>query len=81
LDCPLCWILIISWDGKKDLKLLIARCSKPLLFILKAQKTMKKTIAVLGLLVIATSHGRAWIPGAFLIAFGLRLANGRPLLA
>ena len=35
----------------------------------------------LGLLVIASSLGRAWIPGAFLIAFGLRLANGRPLLA
>lgn len=35
----------------------------------------------LGVLVIASSLGRAWIPGAFLIAFGLRLANGRPLLA
>jgi hypothetical protein len=35
----------------------------------------------LGLLVIASSFGRAWIPGAFLLAFGLRLANGRALLA
>ncbi|MBI2789388.1 MAG: hypothetical protein HYX59_11955 [Elusimicrobia bacterium] len=35
----------------------------------------------LGLLVIASSLGRAWVPGAFLIAFGLRLAGGRPLLA
>lgn len=35
----------------------------------------------LGLLVIASSLGRAWVPGAFLIAFGLRLATGRPLLA
>jgi hypothetical protein len=35
----------------------------------------------LGALVIASSFGRAWIPGAFLIAFGLRLATGRPLLA
>lgn len=35
----------------------------------------------LGILVIASSLGRAWIPGAFLIAFGLRLSGGRPLLA
>lgn len=35
----------------------------------------------LGVLVVASSLGRAWVPGAFLIAFGLRLANGRPLLA
>ncbi|MDD5303884.1 MAG: hypothetical protein PHS14_12360 [Elusimicrobia bacterium] len=34
----------------------------------------------LGLLAVASSLGRAWIPGAFLIAFGLRLADGRPLL-
>ncbi len=35
----------------------------------------------LGLLVVASSLGRAWIPGALLIAFGLRLSTGRPLLA
>ncbi|MBI4060535.1 MAG: hypothetical protein HY403_03810 [Elusimicrobia bacterium] len=35
----------------------------------------------LGLLVVASSLGPAWIPGAFLLAFGLRLASGRPLLA
>jgi len=35
----------------------------------------------LGLLVVASSFGRAWIPGIFLIAFGLRLASGRALLA
>lgn len=35
----------------------------------------------LGLLVVASSFGRAWIPGAFLLAFGLRLANGRALLS
>ncbi|MEQ1920382.1 MAG: hypothetical protein ABL955_14420 [Elusimicrobiota bacterium] len=34
----------------------------------------------LGLLAIASSFGRAWIPGVFLLAFGLRLANGRALL-
>lgn len=34
----------------------------------------------LGLLVVVSSLGRAWAPGAFLIAFGLRLAGGRPLL-
>ena len=35
----------------------------------------------LGLLFVASSFGRAWIPGAFLIAFGLRLSNGRALLS
>ena len=35
----------------------------------------------LGLLVVASSLGRAWIPGAVLIAFGLRLSTGRPLLS
>jgi hypothetical protein len=35
----------------------------------------------LGLLVVASSFGRAWIPGVFLLAFGLRLSTGRPLLA
>lgn len=34
----------------------------------------------LGVLAIASSFGRPWIPGAFLIGFGLRLASGRPLL-
>ena len=34
----------------------------------------------LGLLVVASSFGRAWIPGLFLLAFGLRLASGRALL-
>lgn len=34
----------------------------------------------LGILAIASSFGRPWIPGVFLIAFGLRLANGRALL-
>ena len=34
----------------------------------------------LGLLAVVSSFGRAWIPGAFLLAFGLRLANGRALL-
>lgn len=35
----------------------------------------------LGLLAIAMSFGRPWIPGVFLLAFGLRLATGRALLA
>ncbi|PIR15684.1 MAG: hypothetical protein COV48_12975 [Elusimicrobia bacterium CG11_big_fil_rev_8_21_14_0_20_64_6] len=35
----------------------------------------------LGLLVVVSSFGRAWIPGAFLITFGLRLASGRALLS
>ena len=34
----------------------------------------------LGLLAVLSSFGRAWIPGVFLLAFGLRLANGRALL-
>ncbi len=34
----------------------------------------------LGALAIASSFGRAWIPGVFLIAFGLRLMSGRALL-
>lgn len=34
----------------------------------------------LGLLAVASSLGRAWIPGAVLIAFGLRLSTGRALL-
>ena len=34
----------------------------------------------LGALVVASSLGRPWIPGAFLLAFGLRLAGGRALL-
>lgn len=34
----------------------------------------------LGLLAVASSFGRAWIPGVFLLAFGLRLAGGRALL-
>lgn len=35
----------------------------------------------LGLLAIAMSFGRPWIPGVFLLAFGLRLVNGRALLS
>jgi hypothetical protein len=35
----------------------------------------------LGLLVIASSLGRAWIPGVWLLSFGLRLSTGRALLA
>ena len=35
----------------------------------------------LGLLVVAASFGRAWIPGALMISFGLRLATGRALLS
>ncbi len=35
----------------------------------------------LGLLAVLSSFGRAWIPGVFLLVFGLRLANGRPLLS
>lgn len=35
----------------------------------------------LGLLVVASSLGRAWIPGAVMLAFGLRMAGGRPLLS
>lgn len=34
----------------------------------------------LGALAIASSFGRPWIPGVFLLAFGVRLAGGRPLL-
>lgn len=34
----------------------------------------------LGIFAIASSFGKPWIPGAFLVAFGLRLASGRPLL-
>lgn len=34
----------------------------------------------LGALVVASSFGRPWIPGAFLLAFGLRLSGGRALL-
>lgn len=34
----------------------------------------------LGVLAVASSFGRPWIPGAFLLAFGLRLAGGRALL-
>lgn len=34
----------------------------------------------LGLLAIASSFGRPWIPGVFLLAFGLRLTTGRALL-
>ena len=34
----------------------------------------------LGLLAVASSFGRPWIPGVFLLAFGLRLATGRALL-
>lgn len=34
----------------------------------------------LGLLVVASSLGRPWIPGVFLLVFGLRLAGGRALL-
>lgn len=35
----------------------------------------------LGLLVIASSFGRGWIPGLFLIGWGLRLMTGRALVA
>lgn len=35
----------------------------------------------LGVLAVASSFGRPWIPGAFLLAFGLRLADGRALLS
>ena len=38
------------------------------------------TIGV-GLLAVLSSFGRAWIPGVFLLTFGLRLANGRALLS
>lgn len=31
--------------------------------------------------MIAFGFGRGWIPGLFLLAFGLRLASGRPLLS
>ena len=34
----------------------------------------------LGALVIASSLGRGWLPGVFLVAFGLRLMTGAPLL-
>jgi apolipoprotein N-acyltransferase len=34
----------------------------------------------LGLLAVLSSFGRAWIPGVFLLVFGLRLASGRALL-
>ncbi|MDP3542546.1 MAG: hypothetical protein Q8T11_08795 [Elusimicrobiota bacterium] len=34
----------------------------------------------LGVLVVASSLGRPWIPGVFLVVFGLRLAGGRALL-
>lgn len=34
----------------------------------------------LGALVIVESLGRGWLPGLFLILFGLRVATGRPLL-
>lgn len=34
----------------------------------------------LGALAIVSSFGRPWIPGLFLIMFGLRLADGRALL-
>lgn len=34
----------------------------------------------LGALVIAESLGRGWMPGVVLVAFGLRLMNGTPLL-
>lgn len=30
--------------------------------------------------MIAYGFGRGWVPGAFLLAFGLRLMTGRPLL-
>lgn len=30
--------------------------------------------------MIAYGFGRGWVPGAFLLAFGLRLSNGRALL-
>lgn len=30
--------------------------------------------------MIAYGFGRGWVPGGFLLAFGLRLSNGRPLL-
>lgn len=30
--------------------------------------------------MIAFGFGRPWVPGAFLLAFGLRLMNGAPLL-
>lgn len=31
--------------------------------------------------MIAFGFGRGWIPGLFLIAFGLRLSTGRPLIS
>jgi hypothetical protein len=41
--------------------------------------TMDFTLGIAGL-VIASSFGRGWLPAAYLVAFGLRLAGGRPLL-
>lgn len=34
----------------------------------------------LGVLVLVSSFGRGWIPGLFLIGWGLRLMNGRPVV-
>lgn len=31
--------------------------------------------------MVAFGFGRAWVPGLFLLAFGLRLSTGRPLIA